>query len=286
MRRIVERHLVGRRVASHQLTLLKLIRDSPIAPLDPIVGRTISATRRRAKILIIDLSDDLSLLIHFKLAGQLAVVTPDGDRHIAGHPIPKPDGPYPHKSTHWTVTFTDGTIAYYSDIRQFGWIRLMAAGDVDAALTAFAFGPEAIGEARISPEALRDRLARRKIPIKQALLDQGILAGLGNIYVDEALHAAKIHPSRPANMLSEAELGLLYPAISWALERGIEQGGAKIIHSRAYPRDGFPAVHAREGELCTHCGATIIKLRVGNRGTYICASCQPTLSDRAEIGPA
>jgi len=281
MRRIVERHLVGRTVASQQLTLPKLIRDSPISSLDPIVGRAISAARRRAKILIVDLSDELSLLIHFKLAGQLAVVSPDGERHVAGHPVPKPEGMYPHKSTHWTVTCNDGSIAYYSDIRQFGWIRLMATGDVHAALAAFAFGPEAVGEARISPEALRDRLARRTIPIKQALLDQGVLAGLGNIYVDEALHAAKIHPARSANSVNDVELGLLYPAISWALERGIEQGGAKIIHSRAYPRDGFPAVHARAGEPCTHCGATIIKLRVGNRGTYICESCQPTPLDRA-----
>ena len=275
MRRIVERLLVDETISVQRLTLPKLIRDSPIASLDPIVGRTILAARRRAKVLIVDLSGDLSLLIHFTLAGQLAVIRPDGLRAVAGHPVPKPDGMYPHKATHWTVTFADGTVAYYSDIRQFGWIRLMPSEAVLDAIVAFRFGPEAVGENRISPEALKERLARRTIPVKQSLLDQGLLAGLGNIYVDEALHAAGIHPARPANGLSDAELGLLYPAIAWSLERGIEQGGAKIIHSRAYPKDGFPAVHAREGEPCTQCGVTVVKLRVGNRGTYICPHCQP-----------
>lgn len=282
MRRIAERHLVGKTIAAQELTLSKLIRDSPVSSLDPIVGRSFVAARRRAKVLILDLSDGLTLLIHFKLAGQLAVEPPGGPRAVAGHPVPKPDGEYPHKATHWTVTLTDGTVAYYSDIRQFGWIRLVPSDDVAAALAAFAFGPEAVGEGRITVGDLRDRLARRTIPIKQALLDQGVLAGLGNIYVDEALHAAKIHPARRANGMTAEELDRLYPAIAWALDRGIEQGGAKIIHSRAYPRDGFPAVHAREGERCTACGAPIVKLRVGNRGTYICPVCQPDPAGRGD----
>lgn len=281
MRRLVERHLVGKAVARQVLTLDKLMRDSPLLSLEPIVGKSVLAARRRAKVLVVDLSGEISFMLHCKLAGQLAIVLPTGERAIAGHPVPKPDGPYPHKATHWTLTFEDGTVAYYSDVRQFGWIRLMPTDGVAAALDAFAFGPEAVGPESIGIDDLAARLQRRSIPIKQALLDQGVLAGLGNIYVDEALHTAMIHPAQPAKSLTPDDIARLYPAISWALEQGIAQGGAKIIHSRAYPIDGFPAVHAREGESCSTCGETIIKTRIGGRGTYLCPKCQPACGTSA-----
>jgi formamidopyrimidine-DNA glycosylase len=107
------------------------------------------------------------------------------------------------------------------------------------------------------------------------LLDQRVVAGLGNIYVDEALHRALLHPERPANSLSRGEVSALHEAIGWSLERGIEQGGADIRRNRAYPRDGFPAVHARKGEPCGRCGAAIVKVHLGGRGTYYCPECQP-----------
>lgn len=275
MRRLVERNLVGKTITSQALTLPKLVRDSPLTSLEPIVGQTVLAARRRAKVLMIDMTADISLMLHFKLAGQLAILLPDGQRAVAGHPVPKPDGDYPHKSTHWTLSFDDGTIAYYSDIRQFGWIRLLLTDDVASALTELSFGPEAIGPDGITIDDLAGRLQRRSIPIKQALLDQGVLAGLGNIYVDESLHASQIHPARPARDLTAVEVTRLHPAIAWALEQGIAQGGAKIIHSRAYPIGGFPAVHARAGEPCGTCGTSIEKTRVGGRGTYYCPICQP-----------
>ena len=275
MRRIVGRHLVGQRVATARLTLPKLMRDSPIASLDPLIGRTITAARRRAKVLIIDFSDDLSLLVHFKLAGQLVVVPPAADRAFAGHPIPEPTGAFPHKATHLTVTFTDGTIAYYSDIRQFGWLRLMPTDQVDEVIAAFGFGPEGTGADPLTVDDLGDRLARRTVPVKATLLDQTVVAGLGNIYVDEALFAARIHPARPSNSLDTNEIERLTRTIPWALEQGIAQGGAKIINQRAHPRDGFPQVHGRAGEPCVICGTPIVKTRVGGRGTYYCPTDQP-----------
>lgn len=93
--------------------------------------------------------------------------------------------------------------------------------------------------------------------------------------MDEALHRAGIRPSRPANALTAGELARIHDAIAWALDRGIEQGGATIVHQKAYPRDGFPAIHGREGEPCLGCGGTIVKTRVGGRGTYLCPTCQP-----------
>lgn len=275
MRRIVERELTGLRLESADLRLPKLLRDSPMPSLDPLLGQRITGARRRAKVLVTDWSGGLSLMSHFMLAGQLAVIRPDGRRAVAGHPVPNPEGPYPHKATHAILTFDDGSVLHHSDIRQFGWLRLMPTAGVPAALDAFGFGPEAVGAERGTLDDLASRLSRRGIPVKQALLDQAILAGLGNIYVDEALHRAGIHPAVRANALDPARLALLYDAIAWALERGIEQGGATIVHQKAYPRDGFPAIHGREGEACLRCGGAILKTRVGGRGTYLCPACQP-----------
>ncbi len=275
IRRIVERELVGQTLEAIGLRLPKLMRASPLPTLDVLVGRRITAARRRAKVLIIAWTGDLSLMIHFKLAGQLAVLHADGSRHVAGHPVPDPTGDYPHKTTHLIARFGRGTCLYFSDVRQFGWLRLLPTADVEVALAAFKFGPEGIGHGTPTPEELGARLARRRIPVKLALLNQSVVAGLGNIYVDEALHRAKIHPLRPANALTDAELDRLHEAIPWSLERGLEQGGARIIRQRAYPQDGFPQVHARENEPCPSCGSPVRKIRVGSRGTYLCPTCQP-----------
>ncbi len=273
-RRIVERELTGLRVISVDLRLPKLFRDSEISDPQVMVGHAIIGARRRAKVLAIDFDGDLTLLVHFKLAGQLAVIRPDGRRAIAGHPVPKPDGDYPHKATHFDLRFDDGTIAWFSDLRQFGWYRLMPTDHVAAAIDAFAFGPEGTGQDAITDAQLFAALQRRTIPIKQAILDQSVVAGVGNIYADEALFRARIHPQQPANTLSKPIVKRLREAIVWALDMGIAQGGAKIIHQRAYPTDGFPAIHGREGEPCLGCSGTVKKIVVATRGTYFCPSCQ------------
>jgi formamidopyrimidine-DNA glycosylase len=280
-RRIVERELTGRTVTAVDLRLQKLFRDSEIPDPAALVGHTVVGARRRAKILTIDFDGDLSLMVHFKLAGQLAVLRLDGTRAVAGHPVPKPDGLYPHKATHFDLHFDDGTIAYFSDIRQFGWYRLMPTAHTDSAIGAYRFGPEGTGPEPISTDQLYAALQRRSIPVKQAILDQSVVAGVGNIYADEALFRARIHPLQPANSLSKPLVARLREAISWALDMGIAQGGAKIIHQRAYPVDNFPAVHGREGDPCIGCGGVVKKISVGTRGTYFCPSCQRLRKPRA-----
>ncbi len=275
MRRMVERELTGLTLDAIDLRLPKLTRDSPLPDLDMLLGRQVLAARRRAKVMVIDWSGDLSTMTHFKLSGQLAIARPSGEVIVAGHPVPNPVGHFPHKSTHLILEFSNGTIAYYSDLRQFGWWRLLPTIAVEDALDSFNFGPEGVGPEAIERDDLGQRLAKRRIPVKLALLDQSVLAGLGNIYVDEALHRAKLHPLRPANSLTGDELTRVHEAIPWSLERGLEQGGAKIVNRRAYPIDGFPAIHGREGEPCDTCGTTILKTKVGARGTYFCPVCQP-----------
>lgn len=273
VRRIVETHLTGKTIARVDVRLPKILRDSPHPDPAVLVGATVVGARRRAKVLAIDFSNGFSLMLHFKLAGQWAVILPDGRRVVAGHPVPVPDGEYPHKSTHADLIFEDGTIAHYSDIRQFGWWRIMPSGDVQAAFDAFGFGPEGTG-AGLDVTALATAMGKRGIPIKTLLLDQSFIAGLGNIYVDEVLYRARVNPAAPANALSLAKRRAIIAEIPWVLEQGIRQGGVKIVHSIAYPIDDFPAIHGREGEPCNRCGTTIRKTRVGGRGTYYCPSCQ------------
>jgi formamidopyrimidine-DNA glycosylase len=284
-RRIVAETLTGDTVTGITVRLPKLLRFSSVPDIEALVGKQVLGARRRAKILTIDFTGDLSLMVHFKLAGQLSVHLPDGTRRTAGHPVPDPAGPYPHKTTHVELAFASGAVLYFSDVRQFGWLRLMPTDEVEPVIALFDFGPEATGDTAITADELERRLIRRTIAIKLALLDQSVLAGLGNIYVDEALHRAKIHPLTVANTIHGERMAALREAIDWALKMGIAQGGAKIVHNKAYPIDGFPEVHGRVGEDCPVCGTTIVKIRVGARGTYLCPVCQPATGELASSSP-
>ncbi len=275
MRRNIERLLTGRTVESVDLRLPKLLRDSPMASLDPLVGRSLLRVGRRAKVLDLEFDGGLSLAMHCKLSGQITIIAPATNPTMAGHPIPKVEEGYPHRTTHLIISFTDGSVLYYSDLRQFGWVRLGTTESIAEMIEGMKFGPEGVGDDLFIDQVLIDGLGRRRIPVKSALLDQQLVAGLGNIYVDEALHRARIHPSTPANQVPRDRIPALREAITWSLGEGLKQGGAKIINNKAYPVDEFPAVHARVGERCPDCGATVIKVRVGQRGTYLCPVCQP-----------
>lgn len=271
-RRLSEQHLVGNRVSGIDVRLPKILRDSPIPTIDVLIGADLTAARRRAKVLTLDFSNEISLMLHFKLAGQWAIFLPDGTRHVAGHPHPKPDGEYPHKATHATITFANETVVQYSDIRQFGWWRVMETSSVADALEAFGYGPEATGG--LDAVLLAEAMNRRSVAIKALLLDQSFIAGLGNIYADEVLWRARIHPATPANAISTVKQREIIRHIPDVMAEGIRQGGAKIINNIAHPVDDFPAIHARVGEPCLRCGTTIQKVRVAQRGTYVCPKCQ------------
>jgi formamidopyrimidine-DNA glycosylase len=272
VRRLCEQHLVGRSISAIDVRLPKITRDSPIPNEEVLLGATLVAARRRAKVLTLDFSNAFSLMVHFKLAGQWAIFLPDGTRHVAGHPHPKPDGEYPHKATHATITLSDGTVVHYSDIRQFGWWRIMHTDVVEPTLQTFGFGPEAVDE--LDARALAEGMSRRGIAVKALLLDQSFIAGLGNIYVDEVLWRARIHPAARADMISTVKRREIIQHIPDVMTEGIRQGGAKIISTIAHPVDNFPAIHGREGQPCLRCGTSIQKLRVAQRGTYICPKCQ------------
>ena len=284
IRRHLEQAVIDKTITDVRVRLPKVLLQSPLPDLTVLIGTRFTAARRRAKVLILDTSEGLSLLVHFKLSGQMAIIRPDGDRLVAGHPVPHPAGDFPHRVTHVDFVFGDGTIAYYSDVRQFGWMRLMDSSAVAETIATFRFGPEGFGSV-LDAKALGATIKARSIPIKALLLDQRFIAGLGNIYVDEALFRAGVHPGRSARSLTAGERGRVLDAVPIALAEGIRQGGAKIIHQRAHPIDDFPAVHGREGEPCFTCGTAIEKSRVAGRGTYFCPRCQRLPRTRPKPAP-
>lgn len=275
----IRRHLAavlpGRIVAGVELRLPKLLRVEPGRALSDLVGQQVMNVARRAKLLLVAFSGEQSLVIHLKMTGQVIYQQADGARVYGGHPIPAFDAPMPHQSTHLILTFDDGGTLFLTDTRQFAVIRLVGTALTPGLLTAEGYGPDALDPA-LTPAHLGERLRRRpNARLKPVLLDQTVIAGLGNIYTDEALFSAGLHPLRTPASLSDADLARLHAGIRDALEQGLTQGGFTIINGRARPLDGYPRVHGLAAAPCPVCGAPIVKTTVGGRGTYLCPVCQP-----------
>jgi formamidopyrimidine-DNA glycosylase len=266
VRRQLEPVLVGRRFEHVEILDPRLVR--PFEPLEvaaELEGETVAAVERRGKYLIVRFESGRVLLIHLRMTGSLRHARP-GDGSLQDDP---------HRRA--VVSLDDGSDIAYRDVRRFGTWLLVEPGELDAYL-APRLGAEPL-ERRFTAKALGARLAGRRAPLKAALLDQRTLAGMGNIYADEALWRARLHPLRPAGDVTPDELGALAPAIRAALRAGIARQGA-TLRDYATPDGGSGAmqhafkVYGRTGEPCDRCGTPIEKIRVAGRGTWFCPSCQ------------
>jgi len=241
-----------------------------------LIDATIIDIRRRAKVLMIDLSTGYSLLIHLKMTGQLVFV---GDtRFGAGHPNDSLVNILPDKSTRVTVQFTDGSALYFNDQRKFGWVRLLPTIEIPNIDFMQKVGPEPLAKEFTAKEFMQRFSRRSKTNIKAALLDQSVVAGVGNIYADESLWGAKLHPQRLVSSLSEQEFETLYNELRSVMNIAIEKGGSSNhTYVNAEGKKGsymnFARVFRREGLACPRCGTTIEKMRVAGRGTHICPYC-------------
>lgn len=253
----------------------------PNAPADVrtfLLNAEVTGVRRRAKVLLIDLDTEYSLVIHLKMTGQL-VFRSDGERFGAGHPNHSLVGDLPDKSTRVTFTFADGSQLFFNDQRKFGWVRLMPTIEVEQLDFFQKVGPEPLA-ADFTVRQFTERLLRRaKSGIKAVLLDQTVIAGVGNIYADESLWGAKINPETRVQDIPPAKLRKLYEALRAVLALSIEKGGSTDrnyvdVHGKRGSYLTFANVFRREGQPCTRCGTLIIKTRVAGRGTHICPHCQ------------
>jgi formamidopyrimidine-DNA glycosylase len=212
------------------------------------------------------------------MTGQLVYVDA-AMRFGAGHPNDSLVNALPDRSTRVTITFTDKSILYFNDQRKFGWVKLLPTIEIPNIDFMKKVGPEPL-EADFTAEAFAERFARRKkTSIKAAILDQSVVAGVGNIYADESLWGAKVHPSRPVESITPDEFTAMYTDLRAVMHLAIEKGGSSNQnYVNAEGKKGsymdFARVFRREGQACPRCGATIEKLRVAGRGTHICPVCQ------------
>lgn len=244
-----------------------------------LIGAKVVKVARRAKVLLIELSSKYSLVTHLKMTGQL-VFRSTSASFGAGHPTDSLIGDLPDKSTRVIIKFSDGSQLFFNDQRKFGWIRLIPTAEVVNLDFFQNVGPEPLA-ADFTWEGLKERLARRQNSnIKAALLDQRVIAGIGNIYADESLWGAKIHPNTLVKNLSDEQIKTLYEELVFVLKLAIEKGGStdKNYVSAEGKRGSylsFARVFRKQGQPCERCGTMIEKIRVAGRGTHFCPHCQP-----------
>lgn len=263
-------------IVGRTITDVKVLWMRSIVPPDPdtfarrLTGQAITNVERRGKWVVMTLSDDDTLLIHLRMSGRLVVESEAclDDRHLR-------------------VLFLldDGRRLSFIDQRKFG--RMMLTNDPSLILRDL--GPEPLSE-EFTPKQLKEMLRSRRGSIKPLLLDQRFLAGLGNIYTDEALWQAQIHPLRPANTLTPAEVTRLHKAIRVVLTSAIA-GGGTTLEDEAYRRAngrvgefaGELAAYGRAGQPCPRCSQTIERIKVSQRGTHFCPRCQPVQKKKLKI---
>lgn len=269
--------VIGKVIARESHDTEKGFPNAPEDVKNFLIGAEIIDVRRRAKVLMIDLSGGYSLLVHLKMTGQLVFV---GDiRFGAGHPNDSLVNELPDKSTRVTLEFADGTKLFFNDQRKFGWMRLMPTIEIPNIDFMRKVGPEPLNQEFTAQEFMQRFTRRSRSSIKAALLDQTVVAGVGNIYADESLWGAKIHPERLVASISNNEMTLLYHELREVMNLAVDKGGSSNhTYVNAEGKKGsymdFARVFRREGLACPRCGTTIEKLRVAGRGTHICPVCQ------------
>ncbi|MBD2863830.1 DNA-formamidopyrimidine glycosylase [Paenibacillus oceani] len=264
VRRTLEQLVAGKTIRSVAVHLPRIIQrpDDKAVFCAMLEGRTIQTVERRGKFLRI-LLDGLVLVSHLRMEGRYGV-------YKAGEAV--------GKHTHVVFHFTDETELRYKDVRQFGTMHLFKPGEDLSQPPLNKLGIEPLDES-FSYASFRDTVAGKGTKIKPLLLNQEYVVGLGNIYVDEALHKARIHPERPAESLTKTELQALHAAIVSTLLEAVEAGGSSIkSYVNGQGEMGMfqqqLAAYGRKDEPCPHCGEAIVKTVLAGRGTHFCPSCQ------------
>ena len=244
-----------------------------------MIGASVIDVRRRAKVLLIDLSSHYTLVIHLKMTGQM-VYRDETMRFGAGHPNDSLIGELPDRSTRVAMRFTDGSNLYFNDQRKFGWVKLYPSVEVDNIDFMKKVGPEPLEDDFTATEFIPRLRRRNNTTVKAAILDQTVLAGVGNIYADESLWGAKIHPGSRVRDIEDGQLATLLEEIKTVMNLSIEKGGSTDKnYVDAKGKRGsyidFARVFRREGKECPrHPAVPIEKIRVAGRGTHLCPVCQ------------
>lgn len=263
IKRSLENKLVGREITGVNVYLPKIIRlEDPQKFKRQILGKKITGLSRRGKYLLVRLTGGLTLVIHLRMTGRLLYMSPS----------------CPVKHTHVIFKFENGKELHFIDVRQFGRIILTPSDNLHMVPGLKDLGVEPLSD-NFTSNFLRRELRKHRTKIKSLLLDQTFIAGLGNIYADEALHRARINPARTASSLNPREVTNLYHAIRDVLREGIENRGTTFRDyvdgdGRAGNYGELLRVYGREGQPCLECKTIISKVKLGGRSTYFCPRCQ------------
>lgn len=273
----LRRFLLRKQIVAVELKQVKVIRGDLVELHQALHGAQFSDITRRGKLLIFHLAKKkLYVLIHLKMTGQL--IYEKGKTKVAGgHSFPSLTDPLPNKYSHLVITFADGGKLFFNDMRRFGYVEL--AGPERLAKVLATYGPEPL-ENGFTFAVFAKALGRRAISIKAVLLNQSVLAGIGNIYADESCFQAGIKPGRRVNSLTKNEKRALWLAIKKILKKALKYGGTTFSEYR--DAEGKPGnftrllkVYGRGGKLCLKCRTTkLTKKKIASRGTVWCATCQ------------
>lgn len=244
---------------------------------DFMIGAEISKVQRRGKAIIIKLNNGWALVTHLRMTGQM--VYRGEENWGTGHPNDDFLNDLPNKSTRVEIDFEDQTKLFFNDQRKFGYMKLLPEPEIEELSFFQKLGPEPL-EDNFTVEIFKERLLKKKNSlVKPTILDQSVIAGVGNIYADEALWRAKIHPETRIKDFSNIDFKNLHESIRFVMNKSIEKGGST---DRNYVNaDGsrgnyleYAAVYHKNGQPCKRCGTEISKIRVGGRGTHFCENCQ------------
>ncbi len=246
--------------------------------IDDISAAKIKGLRRFGKVIVIDLSTDFSIVIHLQLTGQL-IYQDKKTRVSGGHPIPPLNLPAPNKSTRATFAFTNGGHLYFNDLRKFGWIKVVKSDDesIKSAIGKTELGPDPMVMSEVEfVERIKKKPQAR---IKKLLMDQSFISGVGNIYSDEALWRAKVHPKRAVATLTDAELKAVFKGVIESFKIAIEAGGSSansFVDGRG--EKGlyltFAKAYHKTGEPCERCGTKMVREKMDGRSAHYCPFCQ------------
>ncbi|GAC1501157.1 MAG: DNA-formamidopyrimidine glycosylase [Candidatus Saccharimonadales bacterium] len=278
VKRGLEPLIIGNRILAVDFDWPKSFPNSSGEVAEFVINAEVINIKRRAKVIIIELSSGYSLVIHLKMTGQL-VYRGSSQSFGAGHPTNSLVGSLPDKSTRVTLRFQNNSSLFFNDQRKFGWMKLIPSLEVMNLAFFAKLGPEPL-EKSFTDRVLINRLSRRpNLTIKAALLDQSVLAGVGNIYADESLWAARIHPATLVKQVPQNKLSSLHIELITVLLLSISKGGStdkNYVNAKGQKGSylSFAKVFRREGLPCPRCASTILKIRVAGRGTHYCPKCQ------------
>lgn len=279
IRTSLARLVVGRQiVASTVYDSPKSFPNDPTAVAHFLHGATITAVERRAKVLLIRLNTNYTLVVHLKMTGQLLFV--GEERWGGGHPNDSFLHELPDRLTRVALAFADGAHLYFNDLRKFGWMKLYPTPEVAQLPFMQKVGPEPLDPHTTAAQFITRIRRRNGTTMKAAILDQTTIAGVGNIYADESLWMTQLHPATRVRMVDDEQLAALFAHIRQVLQLSIDKGGSTDRnYVDAEGKKGsylaFAQVFRREGQPCPrHPDVEIMKIRVAGRGTHICPVCQ------------